>query len=75
MGHVPGKTLSCRDPRSRLEGVLGMCVERTGRLLNECQCLLLPLHCGGSFISAPPHQVHECGPQGSGRQLKTGKPR
>ena len=75
VGHVPGKTLGCRDPHSRLEGVLGMCGEHTGRLLNKWRCQLLPLHCGGGFVSAPPRQAHKCGPRGSGRQLETGKPR
>ena len=75
VGCVPGKTLSCRDLHSCLEGVLGMCGEHTGCLLNEHQCQLLPLHCGGGFIYAPPRHAHECSPRGSERQLETGKPR
>ena len=65
LGRVPGKALGCRDPRR----------ERMGRLLNERQCRLLPLHRGGGFVFAPPHQAHECSPRGSGRQLETAKPR
>ena len=65
LGHVPGKALGCRDPRR----------ERMDHLLNECRCRLLPLHHRGGFVFAPPRQVHECSPQGSGRQLETAKPR
>ena len=69
VGCVPGKALGCRDLPILGEfyrGAYGLPIDQTSMLAQ-------PLQCRGGFVSALPHQAHEYGPRGSGKQLKTGR--
>ena len=69
VGRVPGKVLGCRDPPTPGESYRGVYRSPIDRTSMPAP----PLQCRGSFVSALPHQAHEYGPRGSGKQLETGR--